>query len=102
MNKPANISRPALTQAWPQGPFLHRNLSVLMYASGFTHWHYRQNGSLAETLDPGFFADAAELIAQQDRVTICAEDGDAEAVFWGHGRRIQAFAMQTLARPEGV
>lgn len=87
---------------WPSPPCILRNMSVLMYANGFTHWHYRHDGNLADVLSNHFFADAADLIKQQDRVTICAADGNAEAVFWGEGRRMIAVPMVVLARPAGV
>jgi|BEDMetMinimDraft_2_1075160.scaffolds.fasta_scaffold04264_2 hypothetical protein len=50
-------------------------LSILAYAQGFTLWHYRAGGGLAETLGPGFFAPAARLFETGDMVLVSARDG---------------------------
>jgi hypothetical protein len=56
--------------------FSVRNLSVLAYANGFTLWHYRGFGqTLAATAEPGFFADAADMMAEGDLLMISAADG---------------------------
>lgn len=51
------------------------HLAVLAYAQGFTLWHYRAPGRLAETLAAGFFAPAAGLLEAGDMVLISARDG---------------------------
>ena len=59
--------------------FAIRNLSVLSYAQGFTCWHYRRRGPLAETLEPGFFNPASDMMEQGDMIMISAADGGAHA-----------------------
>lgn len=58
------------------------DLSVLAYANGFTHWHYRTGDRLAELLrdadgaaggngaDGGYFAGARELLRAGDQLTV--------------------------------
>ena len=59
--------------------FAIRNLSVLAYAQGFTHWHYRAAGlRLAQVLAPGFFKAAAGRIATGDHIKVSAADGGAD------------------------
>jgi hypothetical protein len=56
--------------------FAIRNLSVLAYAQGFTLWHYKANaGTLKDTSAPGYFDDAADMLAVGDMVLVCARDG---------------------------
>lgn len=65
--------------------FAIRNLSVLAYAQGFTLWHYRANvPTLGATLvqpvsaemvcQPGFFDDAADMLAQGDMLLVSTPD----------------------------
>lgn len=56
--------------------FAIRNLSVLSYAQGFTSWHYRHRGPMAETLAPSFF-NCADIMKQGDMIMISAADGGA-------------------------
>ncbi len=51
--------------------FTLRNLSVISYCNGFTHWHYR--GNFASALEGGFFSDARDLIAFGDMITVSDE-----------------------------
>lgn len=61
--------------------FANRNLSVLAYAQGFTQWHYRgsdtvsQPATVAETLAPGFFDRACDMMKPGDVMLISARDG---------------------------
>ena len=56
--------------------FAIRNLSVLAYANGFTLWHYKAGPArLGQVGAPGFFADAADMLAAGDMVMISAADG---------------------------
>ncbi len=56
--------------------FALRNLSVLAYANGFTLWHYKGAAEgLDATTEPGFFADAADMLAAGDMMMISAADG---------------------------
>ena len=56
--------------------FAIRNLSVLAYANGFTLWHYKAGPArLGQVGAPGFFADAANMLAAGDMVMISAADG---------------------------
>ena len=61
--------------------FAIRNLSVLAYAQGFTLWHYRANvptlastlvapASVAEVSAPGFFDNAADMLATGDMLLV--------------------------------
>ena len=51
--------------------------SVLAYANGFTHWHYRSADALAQILAHGFFAPAAEMLRPGDQITVNLTAGDA-------------------------
>ena len=56
--------------------FTIRNLSVLAYANGFTFWHYKAGTETLDTVNrPGFFADAADMLAAGDMVMVSAADG---------------------------
>lgn len=51
--------------------FCAQDLSVLAYANGFTHWHYRTTDSLWRLTDePGYFAAAAEMLRPGDQITV--------------------------------
>lgn len=43
--------------------------SVLAYANGFTHWHYRSADPLPELLAPTYFMPAAEMLRPGDQIT---------------------------------
>lgn len=49
--------------------FRAQDLSVLAYANGFTHWHYRTDDPLPALLT-GYFAGAAELFRPGDQITV--------------------------------
>lgn len=56
--------------------FAIRDLSVLAYANGFTLWHYKAGkASLDRVAAPGFFAEAADMMAAGDMVMVSAADG---------------------------
>jgi len=56
--------------------FTVRNLSVLAYAQGFTLWHYRAPNARLAVLDgPGFFNNAADMLAQGDMLMMSGSDG---------------------------
>ncbi len=56
--------------------FSVRNLSVLAYANGFTLWHYKAGtDKLPDVSTPGFFGDAADLLAAGDMLMVSAPDG---------------------------
>ena len=44
--------------------------SVLAYANGFTHWHYRTPDALDRVLTPAYFAAAAEMLRPGDQITL--------------------------------
>ena len=46
--------------------FAIRDLSVLAYANGFTLWHYKTRDALASTVAPGYFDQAADMLASGD------------------------------------
>lgn len=57
--------------------FCAQDFSVLAYANGFTHWHYRTRDSLDQLLSPGrgandnaYFAAAAEMLRPGDQITV--------------------------------
>ncbi len=56
------------------GEFSLRGLSVLAYANGFTHWHYKMD-SIADAIDPRFFAAASDMLSAGDVILISARDG---------------------------
>jgi hypothetical protein len=53
-----------------------RNLSVLNYAQGFTHWHYKidsiPSSYLNEWNESGFWNDAKDMFVIGDVITISA------------------------------
>ena len=56
--------------------FTVRNLSVLAYAQGFTLWHYKAPKLTLKALgEPGFFNNAADMLASGDMLMISAGDG---------------------------
>jgi hypothetical protein len=74
--------------------FSLRNLSVLAYANGFTLWHYKAGTEpLAATAAPGYFADAADLMAPGDMVLFSATEGGKIASVAGEGKSLTLMAM---------
>lgn len=58
--------------------FAIRNLAVLSYAQGFTHWHYRAAGvPLSRTMAPDFFVSVSDMMAPGDIIFVSASDGGA-------------------------
>ena len=56
--------------------FAARNLSVLAYANGFTLWHYKAELDDHHNVgNPGFFAEAADMMSAGDMVMVSAPDG---------------------------
>lgn len=49
--------------------FNANDLSVMAYANGFTHWHYRTRDPLDQLL-ANYFAGAAELLRAGDQITV--------------------------------
>ena len=54
--------------------FAVRNLNVLSYAQGFTLWLYKAP-ALADVFAPGYFDDAADMLATGDHMHVAAPDG---------------------------
>jgi hypothetical protein len=76
--------------------FAIRHLSVLAYAQGFTLWHYKAGETeLAVVAAPGFFDDAAEMLAAGDMVMVSAVDGGRILVLApiGSDRRITVLSL---------
>ena len=74
--------------------FTLRNLSVLAYANGFTLWHYKTGSDgLGRIAEPGFFADAADLMAPGDMVMLSAAEGGKIASIKGEGKAITLAAL---------
>lgn len=76
--------------------FALRNLSVLAYANGFTLRHYKAaNDNFATLGEPGYFGQAADLMAEGDMVLISGTlDGARVAAVEGAG---PALALSRLA-----
>lgn len=56
--------------------FQIRNLSVLAYANGFTHWHYRANrDNVLDIESPNYFLDAADMLVIGDTIIISCDAG---------------------------
>ncbi|MDY0872499.1 hypothetical protein [Dongia rigui] len=51
-------------------------LSVLAYANGFTHWHYRSADPLHGILAPAYFSAAAEMLRPGDQITVNLLEGN--------------------------
>jgi hypothetical protein len=69
--------------------FTLRNLSVLAYANGFTLWHYKEaNDNFAKATSPGYFEDAADLMAEGDMVMLTGTGGGKIATIAGVGKQI--------------
>ncbi|MCX6783337.1 MAG: hypothetical protein NTZ20_05135 [Candidatus Levybacteria bacterium] len=64
--------------------FQIRNLSVLAYANGFTHWHYREQAdSVREMNKSSYFTDAHDMMVVGDMLTVsCPEGVFQRAVIW--------------------
>ena len=74
--------------------FTLRNLSVLAYANGFTLWHYKAgNDNLAQAANPGYFADAADLLTEGDMVMLSGTEGGRIATIAGQGRKMALVAL---------
>ena len=54
--------------------FRIRDLSVLSCTQGFTVWHYKAP-ALADVFAPGYFDDAADMLATGDHMHVAAPDG---------------------------
>ena len=59
--------------------FAVRNLNVLSYAQGFTLWLYKAP-ALADVFAPGYFDDAADMLATGDHMHVTAPDGGGLAL----------------------
>jgi hypothetical protein len=71
-------------------PFAIRNLSVLSYAQGFTLWHYRAGAArLDDVANPGFFDDAADMLAVGDMMMVSGADGGRILCVATSGQRVQ-------------
>ncbi len=56
--------------------FAVRNLSVLAYANSFTLWHYKAaDDALPVVSQPGYFDDAADMLATGDMLLVTAPEG---------------------------
>jgi hypothetical protein len=74
--------------------FSLRNLAVLAYANGFTLWHYKAgNDNFAQAEGPGYFADAADLLAEGDLVMLTGSEGGRIVSITGRGRRVQVVPL---------
>ena len=55
--------------------FEPRRLSALVYAQGFTGWHYASVEPLSAVEAPGYFDSACDMIAIGDTIQVGAPDG---------------------------
>lgn len=74
--------------------FAVRNLSVLSYANGFTLWHYKAvSEPLTSVERPGYFGDAADMLASGDMMMVSAADGARILCVAGEGAGIRTAAL---------
>lgn len=59
-----------------------RNLSVLAYANGFTHWHYRTTDDFAAVTESGYFTAAADMLRRGDKIDCNISDYADFAALW--------------------
>ena len=56
--------------------FLIKNIFVMSYSGGITHWLYKSTqDTLATVQADGYFNEAADMFATGDMITACAPDG---------------------------
>ncbi len=56
--------------------FQFRDLSVLAYANGFTHWHYQSStDTLAQIAQANYFASAGDMLERNDVLYLVGTDG---------------------------
>jgi hypothetical protein len=59
--------------------FTVRNLGVLSYTNGFTLWDYLAEADDVNTVaGPGYFNNAADMLAVGDRIMVRAVDGGVD------------------------
>ena len=69
-------------------PFAIRNLSVLAYANGFTLWHYKTGDERALVERPGYFADAADMLAAGDMMMLADGTGPRVVAVAARGNQV--------------
>lgn len=93
-----------------QPTMLHRNLSMLSYAQGFTLWHYRANSgvppldraTLAATCAPDFWNPTGSMFHPGDIIHISASNGSAIAVVTRvDGREVETNLMMATQYDAG-
>ena len=52
-----------------------RNLSVLVYANGFTLWHYKSKDTLQRITTPRYCDDAVGMLSVGDMILVVGCDG---------------------------
>lgn len=81
-----------------------RNMSVLSYAQGFTHWHYKAPAMALAALRSAraYFDTAADMLATGDICLVSASDGAAQIGFSvDHAsRRVNVAWMESAAYPD--
>lgn len=76
--------------------FKIRNFSVLSYAQGFTHWHYRgHDDSITEVAATGYFNNVADMIALHDMILVSCRDGGLHLFVTRVGETIETAIMAT-------
>jgi hypothetical protein len=56
--------------------FVIRDLSVLQYANGFTHWVYQvRDAQLSIVYQPNYFKDAADMMKTGDVILVTGDLG---------------------------
>jgi hypothetical protein len=73
--------------------FAIRNLSVLAYANGFTLWHYKTSDARATVETPGYFTDAADMLASGDMMMLADGTGPRVVCVAGSGEQVVAAAL---------
>jgi hypothetical protein len=63
-----------------------RNLSVLNYAAGMSHWSYKTDDTSADVLAAGYFESVRDMLAFGDWLFVSASDGPL--ILWVRGGQI--------------
>lgn len=84
----------AISKIVPHQTVALRNLSVLSYAHGFTHWHYRPGeASLHDVTIPGFFDHAGNMVAAGDLITVSDRTGGLQLIVVSSRPAVRVLAM---------
>ncbi len=57
-----------------------KNLSVLAYANGFTHWHYITDSFIEKCLYSLYFDEAFDMLCEGDMITVVSHNKEFNKV----------------------